>query len=52
MCVDVCVCVCVDVCVDVCVYVCVVCVVYTCDAADEEESVDVGVWRVIIKKKG
>ncbi len=55
MCVCVCmsasVCGCVCVCVCVCGCVCVCWRVYTCDAADEEESVGMGVWRDNKKKK-
>ncbi len=52
VCVFVCVCVrvCVCVCAGVCVCVCVCCLLYTYDAADEEDSVDVG-GRLINKKK-
>eukprot|EP00658_Telonema_sp_P-2_P042764 TRINITY_DN30753_c0_g2_i2.p1 TRINITY_DN30753_c0_g2~~TRINITY_DN30753_c0_g2_i2.p1 ORF type:complete len:308 (-),score=47.32 TRINITY_DN30753_c0_g2_i2:23-946(-) len=31
---------------------CPICLLYTSDAADEEDSVDLGGWRIIKKKKG
>eukprot|EP00658_Telonema_sp_P-2_P079238 TRINITY_DN7601_c0_g2_i4.p1 TRINITY_DN7601_c0_g2~~TRINITY_DN7601_c0_g2_i4.p1 ORF type:complete len:105 (-),score=27.38 TRINITY_DN7601_c0_g2_i4:74-388(-) len=37
--------------VAVCVCVCVYCLLYTSDAADEEDSVDLGGRRIIKKKK-
>ncbi len=50
VCVCGCVCVCVCVCMWVCVCVCVCCLVYISDAADEEDSVDLGACRVLVKK--
>ncbi len=50
VCVCVCVCACVCVCVRMCAYVCVCGRLYTADAADEEDSVEVG-GRHSSKKK-